>query len=554
MDQGRKTCRATSSLVRPLVPDSTLVDLLTRTFDNRSSSSGKTANSDQGVARSAPTYNTIETRHAPPATLNDAATRPAARHSVTKPVEIWQVTNAQVSPVLPIASAPISIPGRQAPVASTSRATLDLGHRRRSTTSDLALVDYRVPLPSSSWQQQHRQEQQHQQQQHQQHQHQHRDHHQQQQQQQQQQRQTWQHANDFPPPVYIGDANGIHPGQDPSQWAQQFPHEAFAMPPEPARRHSGTSTYAFELSNAAQWESPYEAVNGDAANYAAPFAAQQVTQVPYDQVPYGGYIDTNAAWHDGCGYGAASGSAPPIGASPFDMLAAVANDRMSAEPDLSQHTAPYEPRLPLNSSVNGEGVLAGGATSVPMRRGIEHFAGTTTTSQGGLQTPWASSDSSRRGSRAEPFDPSLADPSLSGLLHTRSQPHDHTFVASDSHFGHIADSALASLGPLDARVTYDAGSVSHPHPHPHPHPQETTYVRPSTYPTPDSPSTERWPTQHESTTWAASPTGIDAAFLQQVLSQQVGPATENNLEPAPVAGAALSPSSYTGYGLGLSYA
>ena len=541
MDQGRKARRAAAScsFVRPSSdPVPARDDVLTRIFDNRSSSSGKTASSDQGVARSAPTHNTIETRHAPSAAHNDAATsRPAARHPLTQPVELWQVTNAHVSPVLPIASAPIPLPGRQAPVASTSHATLDFGRRRRSTTSDLALGDYRVPLPSASGHQQQHQQQQ----------------------QQQQQRQTRQHANDFPPPVPVGDTNallGIHPGQDSSQWAQQFPHQAFALPPEPTRRHSRASTYAFETSNAAQWESPYEAAHGtDAVNYGAPFAVQQqVTQMPYDQVPFEGYFDANTASHDGYDYGAASSSsALPIGASPFDMLAAVANDRMSAEPDLT-HIAPYEPRLPL-SSVNGEGVLAGAAPSVPMRRGIEHFAGTTT-SQGGLQTPWASSDSIRRGSRAEPFDPSLADPSLSGLLHTRSQPHDHTFVASDSHFGHIADSALVTIGPLDAGMTYDAGSVSqsHSHSHSHSHSQQTTtYVRPPAYPTPDSPSTERWPTQQEPATWAASPSGVDAAFLQQVLSQHVGPATENNLEP-PTAGAALSPSSYTAYGLGLSYA
>lgn len=320
------------------------------------------------------------------------------------------------------------------------------------------------------------------------------------------------------------------------------------MPPESARRHSRASTYAFELSHAAHWESPYEAVNGtDAADYATPFAVQQpVTQLSFDQVSLDGYLDENTAERDGYGYGAASGNALPIGASPFDMLAAVANDRMSAEPDLNQHIESYEHRLPL-SSVNGEGVLAGAASSVPMRRGIEHFTGTT--SQGGLQTPWASSDSSRRGSRAEPFDPSLADPSLSGLLHTRSQPHDHTFVASDSHFGHIADSVLASIGPLDAGMTYNAGSVSQSQAHP----QQPMYLRPAAYPTPDSPSTERWPAQQEATTWAASPTGIDAAFLQQVLSEQVDPAPENNLEP-PAADAASSPTSYTAYGLGLSYA
>lgn len=435
-----------------------------------------------------------------------------ARDSTTRPVEYWQVTNAQVPPVLPIASAPVSIPipTQHVPVASASQEPFDAAHRRRNTTSNLALVSpwMTQPEPPLGQQQQH------------------------------QPRPT-----DFPRPISIHDPNALQAvlsEQNLSPWAREFLQQASHVSAEPNRRHSRASTFTFEM-HGAPWVSPYDPIHGvDATGYAASLSAPQALQqqavasYPDTYVEAGPIVDDTA-------YGAANDDSPGPGTSPFGPLAAVANDCLSA--DLGASPPLHDDRLGA-SSMDGVTAL--------FPHGSDQYA---QAGPGGLQTPWTSSGSgSRHGSPADPFTPSLHDPALSGLVQTRYQPHAPMFEDATSRFGRIVDSALASISHFDAVSavggTHAGGGGGRGI---MPSQPQIPPMRPSAYPTPDSPSIEHWPVQPPEggpavAAWssAAPLTGLDAVLLQPGFDAAA------ELEPSGAEGAA-SPSHYAAYGLGLSY-
>ncbi|GAA5984528.1 hypothetical protein JCM10908_003385 [Rhodotorula pacifica] len=478
-----------------------------------SSSSGRTTSSEQNITQKAVKGKAVR-RPAPP-----PAPAASATQSVSRPVEYWQVTNAQASPVLPIASAPVTMPGQHAPVASTSRHALDPAHRRRNTTSDIGLVGPWDPVSGTSAHQQ----------------------------------QDYQLAHNLPHPISIEDANALQgalSGQNLSPWAQQFLQQATNAPADSSRRHSRASTYAHDT-QMMPWASqdPHVGAYGetslpDTASYGIPFAIQQAAQSPFTDTSAAGYQDARAPARGSHRSTKANGTSQLSRTSTFDLLAAVANEYLPAnmDPPLdgSHSVVPYSSTSSFPTpDMGGADLFSAVAASASMQGVTDH-------NQGGLQRPWTSSDSSCRGSQAEqPFDPSLHDPSLSDLLHTRYQPHAPAYIDSPSHYGRVDNSTLAGVAPYGPTASYGGGEIrplSQPQHHPH-------AVRPSSYPTPDSPSIERWPPQLQyqqgSDAWSVPQAGIPSQH--GAAGGGVYPAL--GAEAATVSGATLPGA----YGLGLSY-
>lgn len=356
---------------------------------------------------------------------------------------------------LAMPGAPVGLGIQHLPVASSSRLTLDQGHRRRSTTSDLMQVDaWGQPAVQTV---------------------------------------TDERPVNLPTPLSMQDApfsstlgGGPH---DLSAWAQHYLQQTtvdggFGATDAP------NSLSAPEYTEAVgQWTTT---LPDQRPHFTGPYGSGSSSGRPsISEVPAGyalqqdnrrDYVNPERPITGRPDYARlqANGATPgPSRASSIDMLAAVAT---SYAPDVGSATMDWGS---LSASVEG---LAGFEHFGQPEHSANPHPTAVHSYHPPISTPWQHPLDPHRGGSTAVYDSGSGafeaassdffgqDSSLLHFLHARSQSHPPAYATSASRYGHIVDQALGSLAdapPFDSL----AGAKRYP----------------PAYPTPDSPTIERWP-------------------------------------------------------------